>query len=72
MKPEVTHFVRAYEQDGQKAGHAVGKDEIGITVQSHWNHRHAVVLTGHDGHSITVIAEDLERAIKNALNVRRI
>ena len=38
-----------------------------LHVISHWNYRDRIVLDWR-GHSITVVADELERAIRNAIN----
>jgi len=38
-----------------------------LHIKSHWN-RNALVVLDWRGHSITVLADDLERAIRNARN----
>jgi hypothetical protein len=38
-----------------------------LTVSSHWNSNKLIVLD-FNGHSITVVADELERAITNATN----
>ena len=42
-----------------------------IKVHAHWNSDRLVVLQLSDEHSVTVSANDLREAIKNATNVNR-
>ena len=41
-----------------------------LTIKSHWNESRKIVLEFEKGKSVTVVAGELEKAIKNATNWR--
>jgi len=55
-----------FELAGEKCDTEVNR----LRVLNHWNDRDRVVLQWGGGNAITVIADDLIRAIKNAQNHR--
>ena len=63
---DVVNKIKVYEIDGN--------DEIeydtSIEIKSHWTFKRFVVLNIF-GKEITVVAEDLEKAIQNSTNVSR-
>jgi len=61
---KVTSDVPIYEVDGEETQTGPGPN---LTVESHWNHRDRVVLVV-DNHRYTVLAHDVEAAVKNAQN----
>lgn len=65
---KVTNEIEVYEVDGKDETPAV--DRIKIHVESHWNMNDRVVLNMGDI-KYTVMADDLEKAIRNATNHRR-
>ena len=57
--------ITVYELNGRDCGAAV------LAVQSHWNGTDRIVLAFPGGEqTITVVADDLQRAIANAINRR--
>jgi hypothetical protein len=62
----VTNLVRVYEIDGKEL--TGPKNDIRLSVHSHWNERQFIVIEI-EGKRYTVVAYDLETAIKNASNV---
>ncbi len=62
---KVTCTIPVYEIDGTDVDFGANK----IEVESHWNIRERVVLVV-GGKRYTVIGRDLEKAIRNAENVR--
>lgn len=66
MAITVVNTVKAYEVDGTEPH--PGGPEIMIKVSSHWNRSEFVVLETPDGTRFTVAADDLQRAIANAVN----
>ena len=66
MSIEIITKIGPLEFDGdQREGLPNEADEL--HVRSHWNRNELVVLDWR-GHSITVVADDLKRAISNATN----
>ncbi len=65
---KVTCEVKVYEVDGKEAKHSPSDEPV--IVSSHWNYRDRVVLTL-NGKSVTVLADDLEKAINNATNTNK-
>ena len=64
---EVINKINVYEVDGNDKDIEYGTT---IEIKSHWNFRDRVCLNIF-GKEITVNAEDLKRAIDNAVNVSR-
>lgn len=62
---KVESQVNVYEIDGKDTGPTI--DRPVVRVLSHWNANHLVVLDI-DGKRYTVVASNLEAAIKNARN----
>ena len=60
--------VNVYEQNGQEVEHVVGKKDVLITVESHWNRKAFVVIVSPTGKRFTVVGSELRRAIDNAQN----
>jgi hypothetical protein len=60
---KVSNAISVYEVDGKEAI----SDGPTIEVRSHWSRQSMVVLKV-NGQSLTVIATDLEAAIRNATN----
>lgn len=56
-----------YEINGEESGLS---NEAQLTVKNHWNRKNFVILNMNDK-EITVVADDLKRAIENAQNVHR-
>lgn len=63
---DVINRIKVYEIDGDDK---IGYD-TSIEIKSHWNYRDFIVLNIF-GKEITVVAEDLEKAIQNSINVSR-
>lgn len=63
---DVINKIKVYEIDGDDNI----KYDTSIEVKSHWNYKNFIVLNIF-GKEITVVAEDLEKAIQNAINVSR-
>ena len=63
---DVINKIKVYEIDGDDNI----KNDTSIEIKSHWTFRNFIVLDIF-GKEITVVAEDLERAIQNATNVSR-
>lgn len=55
-----------YEIEGRERT-GLSKESDALSVKAHWN-RSAFVILEWRGHSITVLAKDLKRAIDNATN----
>lgn len=64
---EVINKINVYEIDGNDKNIEYGTT---IEIKSHWNFRNLVCLNIF-GKEITVDAEDLKRAVDNAINVSR-
>ena len=64
---EVINKINVYEIDGNDEDIKYGTT---IEIKSHWNSRKLVCLNIF-GKEITINAEDLKRAIDNAVNVSR-
>lgn len=64
---KVTSEVRIYERDGKD--YESGAPALAIV--SHWSDRSRVTIVLPDGTKLTVIARDLEAAIKNATNTAK-
>ena len=62
----VINKIKVYEIDGDDNI----KYDTSIEVKSHWTFKRFIVLNIF-GKEITVVAEDLEKAIENATNVPR-
>ena len=63
------NLIEVYETNGTEEK-ALGSDRPKIKVSEHWNKRSFVVLEI-DGKKITVVADDLKRAIDNAQNAHK-
>ena len=63
---EVVNKIKVYEIDGNDEI----KYDTSIEIKSHWNFKRFIVLNIF-GKEITVVAEDLEKAIQNAVNISR-
>lgn len=63
---DVINKIKVYEIDGDDNI----KYDTSIEVKSHWNYKNFIVLNIF-GKEITVVAEDLEKAIQNSTNVPR-
>lgn len=65
--------VDIYEINGQEQRPKVGSPHPQIHVRSHWNMDRMVVIKWHgdSGEEVTVNANDLMAAIKNATNTNR-
>lgn len=63
----VINKIKVYEIDGDDKDVEYGTN---IEIKSHWNYKDFIVLNIF-GKEITVVAEDLERAIQNSINVPR-
>lgn len=59
--------IEIYETNGEKSKPC---NYPTLTIESHWNNRDRVNLV-FDKKIITVVAEELKKAIDNAINVRR-
>ncbi len=64
---DVINKIKVYEIDGDDN---IKFNDTSIEVKSHWNYHNFIVLNIF-GKEITVVAEELERAIQNAINVSR-
>jgi len=64
---EIVTKIKVYETDKKEEK---GLDEPILQVKSHWNYNDRVLLELSQGFSITVLKDDLERAIQNAVNKR--
>lgn len=64
---KVTCEIPVYEVDGQ----APAMSGPGLAVRSHWNDPRMVVIETPNGEKVTVVARDLEAAIRNATNTSR-
>lgn len=64
---ESINLVEIYEIDGEDK---TGLDMPKLTIKEHWNSREFVVLWM-DGNKITVLADQLKRAISNAQNAHK-
>ena len=62
----VINIIKVYEIDGDDGI----KYDTSIEIKSHWNYKKFIVLNIF-GKEITVVAEDLEKAIQNSTNVPR-
>lgn len=60
--------VKMYERGGKEVG--VGEDAT-VTVLNHWNRRDFVLLRVGDGPEITLVADDLRRALDAAQKAHR-
>lgn len=58
--------IPVYEQDGVEVRVL---DKPMVQVHSHWNIKSFVVIETPDGKKYTVVADQLERAIRNGTNV---
>lgn len=63
---EVRNIVKCYDLERQNA-----RKEEEIIIESHWNEPSKVVIELGNGDRITVVADDLLAAIKNATNINR-
>ena len=66
----VTCKVKVYEMRGESTAEMEGKDIPSFLVISHWNEKNKVVFSV-GGQTVTVIADDVIAAIKNATNSNR-
>ena len=62
---EVETKIKIYEVNGEETKN--DKDQH-LSVRSHWNDHDFVVISFNDDDEITVAADDLIKAIKNATN----
>jgi hypothetical protein len=70
MNPiNVKNEVEVYEIDGEETKTLKSQKES-LIIKNHWN-RWAFVVIKYKDTTITVIADDLERAIKNAQNAHK-
>lgn len=67
---KVTNELRVYEVNGQEPKWEY-PPRPALVIESHWSNRDMVVLTVSEGNSFTLVAADLEMAIRNATNCRR-
>ena len=67
MKMKVINEIRVYEINGNDENVEAGTT---IKIESHWNNSGLVVLDVF-GAEVTVSADALEKAIRNATNVER-
>jgi hypothetical protein len=65
-KIKVSQEVNVYELDGNEL--PIGSD-MKLNVYSHWNRSNMIVLQFKGENQITVLGNDLSRAIDNAMNV---
>ena len=63
---DVVSTIDIYEIDGSET--IPDKKDGQIQVKNHWNHRNLIILCVPGKKSITVNADDLIRAIRNAQN----
>jgi hypothetical protein len=61
---KVKNELQVYEQDGKEIK---GIEYPIVKIESHWNYKDRVVVEI-DGKKVTLIADDLRRAIDNATN----
>lgn len=64
---KVRSDIQVYEIDGTEV--TVGLPDQIMTVESHWNRNEMVILSFGE-RKVTISASDLEKAIKNATNLR--
>ena len=70
MNPiNVKNEVEVYEIDGEETK-ALKSQREPLIVENHWNRR-AFVVIKYKGTTITVVADDLKRAIMNAQNAHK-
>jgi hypothetical protein len=70
MNPiNVKNEVEVYEIDGEETK-ALKSQKESLIIKNHWNRRAFVVIKYKDT-TITVIADDIERAITNAQNAHK-
>ena len=62
---EVETKIKIYEVNGEET--KINKDPH-LSVRSHWNYHDFVVISFDDDNEITVVADDLIKAIENAKN----
>jgi ABC-type bacteriocin/lantibiotic exporter with double-glycine peptidase domain len=63
--------VEPYEMNGQEFECKLKSKKPLVKVESHWNRNEFVVLKFGNNDSFTVVASDLETAIRNATNSSR-
>jgi hypothetical protein len=62
---KVSNALTVYEVDGRDV--PLGEKTPSINISAHWNRR-ALVVVEIDGKKYSVIAEDIEAAVRNATN----
>jgi hypothetical protein len=65
---KTTSEITVYEVDG-KAMHA-GEDGATVSISSDWCYSDRITITA-GGKTYTVVADEVRRAVENAVNVRR-